>query len=232
MGQKVNPHGARVGVILDWSTKWYAGKKDFSNNLIEDYKLREMLKEKLNLSGVTYLGQEKKHVAGYLYNGADRLRLVGFSQGGEFARWQKAGRVEAVCTLQQNVFRGRYACELICLGLSPRKSLQSSREYTIIESAFLCALTDGDARTQSECVSKLIRFFPFRLSEETLRPIYVTLMGYVREGRLPDRDEERAAALIFKELGFFEPVTGLQPVIGARRRSCAESQLFMALSTR
>ena len=33
MGQKVNPHGARVGVILDWSTKWYAGKKDFSNNL-------------------------------------------------------------------------------------------------------------------------------------------------------------------------------------------------------
>ena len=39
MGQKVNPHGARVGVILDWSTKWYAGKKDFSNNLIEDYNL-------------------------------------------------------------------------------------------------------------------------------------------------------------------------------------------------
>ena len=33
MGQKVNPHGARVGVIIDWSTKWYAGKKDFSNNL-------------------------------------------------------------------------------------------------------------------------------------------------------------------------------------------------------
>ena len=45
MGQKVNPHGARVGVILDWSTKWYAGKKDFSNNLIEDYNLRKMLKE-------------------------------------------------------------------------------------------------------------------------------------------------------------------------------------------
>ena len=43
MGQKVNPHGARVGVILDWSTKWYAGKKDFSNNLIEDYKIRKMI---------------------------------------------------------------------------------------------------------------------------------------------------------------------------------------------
>ena len=43
MGQKVNPHGARVGVIYNWSTRWYAGKKDFANNLVEDYKLREML---------------------------------------------------------------------------------------------------------------------------------------------------------------------------------------------
>ena len=46
MGQKVNPHGARVGVIFNWSTRWYAGKKDFANNLVEDYKLREMLKKK------------------------------------------------------------------------------------------------------------------------------------------------------------------------------------------
>ena len=59
MGQKVNPHGARVGVILDWSTKWYAGKKDFSNNLIEDYKLREMLKEKLSVSGISHIDIER-----------------------------------------------------------------------------------------------------------------------------------------------------------------------------
>ena len=59
MGQKVNPHGARVGVILDWSTKWYAGKKDFSNNLVEDYKLRNMLKEKLEMSGVSKIDIER-----------------------------------------------------------------------------------------------------------------------------------------------------------------------------
>lgn len=59
MGQKVNPHGARVGVILDWSTKWYAGKKDFSNNLIGDYKLRKMLKEKLDASGVSSIDIER-----------------------------------------------------------------------------------------------------------------------------------------------------------------------------
>ena len=62
--------------------------------------------------------------------------------------------------------------------------------------------------------------------------MYLTLHRYAREGRMPERDEERAAALIFKELGFFEPTTGLDPVPGARRRSCVESQLFMALSTR
>jgi small subunit ribosomal protein S3 len=59
MGQKVNPHGARVGVIFDWSTRWYADRKGFANNLIEDYKLREMLKEKLNLAGISHIDVER-----------------------------------------------------------------------------------------------------------------------------------------------------------------------------
>ena len=45
MGQKVNPHGARVGVIKDWSTRWYADKKNFADNLVSDAKLRKMIKE-------------------------------------------------------------------------------------------------------------------------------------------------------------------------------------------
>ena len=44
MGQKVNPHGARVGVIKDWSTRWYADKKDFANNLVSDAKIRKLIK--------------------------------------------------------------------------------------------------------------------------------------------------------------------------------------------
>ena len=59
MGQKVNPHGARVGVIFDWSTRWYAGKKDFANNLIEDFKLREMLKEKFYSTGISRIDIER-----------------------------------------------------------------------------------------------------------------------------------------------------------------------------
>ena len=59
MGHKVNPHGARVGVIFDWSTRWYAGKKDFANNLVEDYKLREMLKEKFYATGISRIDIER-----------------------------------------------------------------------------------------------------------------------------------------------------------------------------
>ena len=59
MGQKVNPHGARVGVIFDWSTRWYAGKKDFANNLVEDQKLRKMLKEKYYTTGISHIDIER-----------------------------------------------------------------------------------------------------------------------------------------------------------------------------
>ncbi|MBE5939550.1 MAG: 30S ribosomal protein S3 [Lachnospiraceae bacterium] len=58
MGQKVNPHGIRVGVIKDWDSKWYADA-DFSDNLVEDYKIRTYLKEKLYNSGVSKIEIER-----------------------------------------------------------------------------------------------------------------------------------------------------------------------------
>ncbi|MGI6700177.1 MAG: 30S ribosomal protein S3 [Christensenellales bacterium] len=59
MGQKVNPHGARVGVIFNWSTRWYANKKDFANHLIEDHKIRKMLKEKYFATGISRIDIER-----------------------------------------------------------------------------------------------------------------------------------------------------------------------------
>lgn len=59
MGQKVHPHGARVGVIKDWDTRWYANKKDFSKFLYEDYKIREFLKEKLYAAGISRIEIER-----------------------------------------------------------------------------------------------------------------------------------------------------------------------------
>ena len=46
MGQKVHPTGARVGIIKDWNSKWYADSKDFANYLVEDQKIRKFLKKK------------------------------------------------------------------------------------------------------------------------------------------------------------------------------------------
>jgi len=59
MGQKVNPHGLRVGIIKDWDTKWYSDKKGFSDLLIEDVKIRQFIKKKLYLSGVSRIEIER-----------------------------------------------------------------------------------------------------------------------------------------------------------------------------
>ena len=53
MGQKVSPHGLRVGVIKDWDSKWYADKKDFADYLIEDKAVRKYVKEKLYQAGIS-----------------------------------------------------------------------------------------------------------------------------------------------------------------------------------
>ena len=58
MGQKVNPHGLRVGVIKDWNSKWYA-EKDFAANLAEDYKIREFLKKRLYSAGISKIEIER-----------------------------------------------------------------------------------------------------------------------------------------------------------------------------
>ena len=53
MGQKVNPHGLRVGVIKGWDTQWYADKKDFGKNLKEDYEIRKFIKHKYYAAAIS-----------------------------------------------------------------------------------------------------------------------------------------------------------------------------------
>ena len=59
MGQKVNPHGLRVGVIKDWDSKWYAEGENFSDYLVEDYNIRKFLKKKLYAAGVSKIEIER-----------------------------------------------------------------------------------------------------------------------------------------------------------------------------
>ncbi|MCI6812014.1 MAG: 30S ribosomal protein S3 [Lachnospiraceae bacterium] len=59
MGQKVNPHGLRVGVIKDWDSKWYAEDATFSDLLVEDYNIRKFLKKKLYAAGISKIEIER-----------------------------------------------------------------------------------------------------------------------------------------------------------------------------
>ncbi len=58
MGQKVNPHGLRVGVIKGWDSMWYA-EEDFADNLVEDYRIRKFLKDKLYNAGISKIEIER-----------------------------------------------------------------------------------------------------------------------------------------------------------------------------
>ena len=51
MGQKVNPHGLRVGVIKNWDSRWFVSDEEFGDTLVSDYKIREYLKNKLQAAG-------------------------------------------------------------------------------------------------------------------------------------------------------------------------------------
>ena len=66
MGQKVNPHGLRVGVIKDWDSKWYA-EADFADCLIEDHKIRTFLKKRLYSAGVSKIEIERA---------SDRVKII------------------------------------------------------------------------------------------------------------------------------------------------------------
>jgi len=59
MGQKVNPHGLRVGVIKDWDSRWYAKDEVFGDTLVSDYRLRKYLKERLKAAGVPKIEIER-----------------------------------------------------------------------------------------------------------------------------------------------------------------------------
>ena len=69
MGQKVNPHGLRVGVIKDWDSRWYA-ESDFSDNLVEDYNIRKYLKKKLFAAGISKIEIERA---------SDRVKVIIFT---------------------------------------------------------------------------------------------------------------------------------------------------------
>ena len=82
MGQKVNPHGLRVGVIKDWDSRWYARNEKVGDLLVEDYKLRKELKKRLYSAGVPKIEIERDNAKIRIYVHCARPGIV-IGKGGE-----------------------------------------------------------------------------------------------------------------------------------------------------
>ena len=91
MGQKVNPHGLRVGVIADWDSNWYA-ESDFADNLVEDYNIRKFLQKKLYSSGVSKIEIERA---------ADKVKVTVHTDGGMLIVTGEPGVMRASSTIEQ-----------------------------------------------------------------------------------------------------------------------------------
>ena len=84
MGQKVNPHGLRVGVIKDWDSRWYAANEKVGDLLVEDKKIRDYLKKTLYGAGIPKIEIERDNakVRVYLHCARHRQGRRGHQEGG------------------------------------------------------------------------------------------------------------------------------------------------------
>lgn len=89
MGQKVNPHGMRVGVIKDWDSRWFAGKSNFGDQLVEDYNLRKILKKQLYAAGVPKIEIERDASKVRIHIHCAKPGLVIGKQGSEIEKIRK-----------------------------------------------------------------------------------------------------------------------------------------------
>jgi len=85
MGQKVNPHGLRVGIIKDWDSKWYAEGEEFADNLVEDHEIRKFLKKKLYASGISKIEIERA---------SDRVRVTVYTAKPGVVIGQKGAEID------------------------------------------------------------------------------------------------------------------------------------------
>ena len=103
MGQKVNPHGLRVGVIKDWDSKWYADG-DFADYLVEDYNIRTFLKKKLYAAGVSKIEIERA---------SDRVKVIIYTAKPGVVIGKKGAEVDALRKKLNQIANGTVSVEVV-----------------------------------------------------------------------------------------------------------------------
>ena len=139
MGQKVNPHGLRVGVIKDWNAKWYANKADFANNLVEDNKIRKFVKKELFAAGISKIEIERaaKRVKLNIYTAKPGV-VIGKGGAGIEALKAKVSKIVTEKNVLINIVEVKNAesdaqlmAENIAAQLEKRVSLRRAMKQTI-----------------------------------------------------------------------------------------------------
>lgn len=103
MGQKVNPHGLRVGVIKGWDSVWFAQGADFADYLVEDYKIRDFLKKKLYAAGISKIEIERA---------AGRVRVLVYTAKPGIVIGKGGAEIEKVKNQLQKLTKDKLAVDI------------------------------------------------------------------------------------------------------------------------
>lgn len=186
------------------------------------------------LLSVGFLGKEQKHLSARLYDKEKSLRLVAFGQGEQYDLWRDILRADTLVQVQMNRFNGYESCQLYCVSLKRAGTWGKEEKIPEIVGDFLWGLrynnmskSLSEARKAAECLDGV------SFTEERLRRLYLLLRnGWGKSPMLTlGTQEEKAAALIFVELGFFTLTEqGMVCRENCPRRRIDESLLYRALA--
>lgn len=138
MGQKVNPHGLRVGIIKDWDSRWFADKNAFGDTLVEDYKVREYLKKNLYAAGVPRIEIERDAVRVRINVHCAKPGLVIGKGGAEIEKLRsnleamlKKPVIVNIVEIKQPDMSAQLVAENVCAQLERRVSFRRAMKQSI-----------------------------------------------------------------------------------------------------
>ena len=158
MGQKVNPHGFRVGVINDWESRWYADSRNFADNLIEDFKIRKFVKKQLFAASISKIEIERaaKRVKLNIFTAKPGM-VIGRGGSGIDALKKKVEALVKESTILINIVEVRSSesdaqlmAESIAAQLEKRISFRRAMKQTIQR-----AMKTGVKGVKTQCAGRL-----------------------------------------------------------------------------
>ncbi len=138
MGQKVNPHGLRVGVIKNWDSRWFKSDKTFGDTIVSDYKIREYIKNKHQEAGVPKIEIERDAARVRIFIHCSKPALIIGVKGATIEALRKELEAMVGCPVIVNVIEVKIAdlnaqlvAESICLQLEKRTSFRRAMKFAI-----------------------------------------------------------------------------------------------------